>query len=127
MKKEIKDLKVLVIDDSKIICRINSNVLGMLDITDIDVAMDGKSGLDLFTNKDYDLVLCDINMPILDGFGFVAGARKTKTKEECPIFMITTEGGREEVMKALKLGANNYLTKPLKKESLIQKIIDQFN
>jgi len=120
--------KVLVIDDSKVMCKINSNVVKEAGVSEnnIDTAFNGQEGIDKFNQKDYDLVLCDINMPIKNGFEFIQDARKLKSKEECGIFMCTTEGGKDEVIKALRLGANNYLVKPLDKNNLVQKIKEFF-
>lgn len=118
----MKQYKVLIIDDSKVMCRINSNIVQQLGITDVDVAFDGKEGLEKFRQKDYDLVMTDQNMPVMTGFEFVQAARKLKSKEECGIFFITTEGDKDEVIKALRLGANNYLVKPVKKEILSEKV-----
>jgi len=120
-------IKALIVDDSKTICRINKQILLSVGISDIEIEYDGKAGLDNFKKNDYNLVLSDINMPIMDGFELVEKIRKIKNKEECPVFMITTEGGRGEVIKALRLGANNYLVKPLQKESLIEKLHSFYN
>jgi len=119
--------KILIIDDSKTMCKINENVCKQAGYTNIDIAFDGQEGMDKIKEKHYDLVLCDINMPVMNGFEFIIAARKLKSKTETGIFMVTTEGGKEEVIKALKLGANNYLIKPIDKENLIEKIKTFFN
>lgn len=124
--KKINELNVLVVDDSKTICRINKMIVTQMGVNNCDTAEDGSVGLKLFMKNDYDLVLSDINMPVMNGFEFVAEIRKRKSKDECPVFMITTEGGKQEVLRALKLGANNYLVKPLDKDNLIQKIEDLY-
>jgi len=122
MKKKLSEISALIVDDSKTICRINSMILKDIGINDVDIAYDGAEGVQLAKNKHYDLILSDINMPIMTGFGLVENIRKFKTKEETIIFMVTTEGGREEVIKALRLGANNYIVKPVVKENIIEKI-----
>jgi len=127
-ESKMVDKKVLIIDDSKVMCKINANVAKEAGINEfnIDIAFNGQEGIDKFKIKDYNLVLCDINMPVKNGFEFISEARELKSKEKCGIFMCTTEGGKEEVIKALKLGANNYLVKPLDKDNLVQKIKEFF-
>ena len=122
--------RILIVDDSKTMVKINENILKQLGITSIDYAYDGAEGLKLFKEKmsnfdeKYDLILSDINMPILNGFELVEKIRQID--RNVGIFMITTEGGRDEVIKALRLGANNYLVKPIDKEALKSKIINYF-
>ena len=116
----MQDKKVLIVDDSKTMVRIIENIVKQLGITDTDCAYNGKEALDLMKLKKYDLVLSDINMGIMNGYELVENIRSSGNK--VGIFMITTEGGREEVILALRLGANNYLVKPIDKDVLKDKI-----
>jgi two-component system chemotaxis response regulator CheY len=114
-------MKVLIVDDSKTMLKINSNVVKGLGIEDILTAENGQEALGIYKdNQDIDLVLLDVNMPVMNGFQFLE--RIKKVKPEIKVFMCTTEGGREEVIKALRLGANNYIVKPINRENLEQKI-----
>jgi two-component system chemotaxis response regulator CheY len=89
----------------------------------ITEAGDGASALGALRGSEFDLVLCDINMPGMDGLSFVRSARADPTiSSELPIVMITTEGGREKVEEALAIGATDYLRKPFSKAQLQDKI-----
>lgn len=118
-------MKVLLVDDSKIILKINSNLCKEIGIEEIITAENGKEALEKFNKGKFDLVITDVNMPIMNGFDLLTELRKID--KEVKIFMCTTEGGRDEVLRALKLGANNYIVKPVSREVLQNKIKDVFN
>lgn len=114
-------MKVLIVDDSKTMIKINENVCKGLGIKEIYTAENGFDGFTIFNeNKDIDLILLDINMPIMNGYEMLEKVRHIS--KDVKIFMCTTEGGKEEVIKALRLGANNYIVKPIKREVLEEKI-----
>ena len=121
---DITTKKILIVDDSKTMVRINDNICKQVGIVDIDWAYNGLEALELIKVKKYDLILSDINMPLHNGFELVQSIRQSGNK--VGIFMITTEGGRDEVVRALRMGANNYLVKPIDKEVLKSKIVDFF-
>jgi len=126
----MKSKKVLVVDDSKTMVKINDNILKQLGIINIVHAFDGAEGLkkyneSIIENDPFDLILSDINMPIMNGFELVKAIREKD--KGVGIFMITTEGGRDEVIKALRLGANNYIIKPIDKDILKTKITEYFS
>lgn len=126
MNKEIKDLKFLVVDDSSIMVRIIVNVLLRIGVQkeNILTAENGKEGYDVYKkNKDtLNFILSDWNMPIMNGLDFIRLVRK----EDNNIFiiMITTEGGKAEVITALKAGVNNYIVKPFTPQVLSDKLQD---
>ena len=117
--------RVLVVDDSatmrKIIVKgLRDAGFGACEVTE---AADGASALGALRGAEYDLVLCDINMPGMDGLSLVRSAREDATiSPELPIVMITTEGGLEKVEEALASGATDYLRKPFSREQLQHKI-----
>jgi two-component system, chemotaxis family, chemotaxis protein CheY len=115
-------MKVLVLDDSKTMLRIISNTLKRVGHDDIVTAEDGLQGLEAFKEDDFDLILTDWNMPNMDGLAFVKEVRKIN--DEIPIAMITTEGGKSEVITALKAGVNNYIVKPFTPQILKEKLSD---
>ena len=121
---DITTKNILIVDDSKTMVRINDNICKQVGIVDIDWAYNGLEALELIKVKKYDLILSDINIPSMNGFELVQAIRQSGNK--VGIFMITTEGGRDEVVKALRMGANNYLVKPIDKEVLKSKIVDFF-
>ena len=121
---DITTKKILIVDDSKTMVRINDNICKQVGIVDIDWAYNGLEALELIKVKKYDLILSDINIPSMNGFELAQSIRQSGNK--VGIFMITTEGGRDEVVRALRMGANNYLVKPIDKEVLKSKIVDFF-
>lgn len=116
----ISTLKVLVVDDSKTMLRIITNVLKRLGITDIQTGLDGLEGWELFKNNDFDIVLTDINMPNMNGLELLKAIRKVDS--DVPVVMITTEGGKKEVITALKAGCNQYIVKPFTPDILKEKL-----
>lgn len=116
--------KVLVIDDSNLVHSMYKMVL-MRYKCQIVSALNGQDALDkLSKNPDVDLVLCDINMPVLNGLEFVKKVKEQKAYENLPIIMVSTEGREEETLKALSLGARGYVKKPFQPSEL-HGLIDQ--
>ena len=116
----IDTLNVLVVDDSKTMLRIITNVLKRLGISNFSTGLDGVEGLELFKNDNFDLVLSDINMPNMNGIELLKEIRKLN--KDVPIVMITTEGGKTSVIEALKAGCNQYIVKPFTPDILKGKL-----
>jgi two-component system, chemotaxis family, chemotaxis protein CheY len=76
-------------------------------------ANDGVDGLKKLASERFDLILTDINMPIMDGLKLVSLVRNDANYRSIPIVVITTEGAQEDRERALALGANDYITKPI--------------
>ena len=101
----------------------------------IDLAENGKIALDKFTSGEYDLVLMDIQMPVMDGYSATKAIRKwerEKGAKTTPIIALTAHAFKEDVQKSLDAGCSDHVTKPIKKQVLIeaihkhtQEVIDQ--
>jgi diguanylate cyclase (GGDEF)-like protein len=78
-----------------------------------DVAVDGQAALDSIAEHEYDLVLLDIEMPGMTGLEVIERLRKAQSADELPIVVVSARHGSESVVEALKLGANDYVTKPV--------------
>ena len=116
-------MRILIVDDSSTMRRIIGNVVQQLGVAkdDFDEAEDGVVAWKLFQEKnDYDVVLTDWNMPNMNGLELVKHIRSAN--KTIPIVMITTEGGKGEVITALKAGVNNYIVKPFSAEVLKEKL-----
>lgn len=113
-------MKVLVLDDSKTMLRIITNTLKRIGIEKITTALDGVEGIERYKEETPDIILTDWNMPNMNGLEFVNYIRNVN--EDIPIVMITTEGGKKEVITALKAGVSNYITKPFTPQVLKSKI-----
>jgi len=119
---DLESLNVLVVDDSKTMVRIISNTLSRLGIKNIEKAYDGLEGLEKFKSSNLDIVLTDWNMPNMNGLELVKRIRKSD--QDIPIVMVTTEGGKREVITAIKAGVDNYIIKPFTPAVLKEKLSD---
>lgn len=115
-------LNVLLVDDSGVMRKLVSKALRAagLDIASTAEAGNGQEGLDALKGGKFDVVLCDWNMPVMDGLTFVKEARTGS--HTVPIVMLTTESGDDKVQAALDAGANAYITKPFTPEKLEERI-----
>ncbi len=115
-------MRALVIDDSRTI----RTIIGKwLKETGMDVleAGNGKQGLEqMKLHPGIELILVDWNMPEMNGLDFIKAIRAQKLYDRVRILMVTSETESEQVTKALKAGANEYLMKPFSREILIAKL-----
>jgi DNA-binding NtrC family response regulator len=100
---------ILIIDDEKAIRKTLGEILSYEGYK-IEEAMDGEEGLKKFKEKPFDVVLCDIKMPKIDGIEFLEKAREINT--DVPIIMISGHGNIETAVEAVKKGAFDYISKP---------------
>jgi DNA-binding NtrC family response regulator len=100
---------ILIIDDEKAIRKTLTEILGYEGYK-IDEASDGEEGLRKFKEKSYDLVLCDIKMPRIDGIEFLEKAKEINP--ETPIIIISGHGNIETAVEAVRKGAYDYISKP---------------
>lgn len=118
-------MKLLVVDDSSTMRRIIKNTLEKLGHPDVLEAEHGVEAWDLLNkNDDIKVVITDWNMPEMNGLDLVKKIRAEKKYEDMPIIMVTTEGGKAEVITALKAGVNNYIVKPFTPQVLKEKLED---
>ncbi len=100
---------ILIIDDEKAIRKTLTEILSFEGYK-IDEAADGEEGLKKFSDRNYDLVLCDIKMPKLDGIEFLEKAKEINS--DTPIIMISGHGNIDTAVEAVKKGAFDYISKP---------------
>ena len=103
-------MNVLIIDDERAIRRALKEILEFEDCA-VQEAEDGKQGLALSQEKEFDLIFCDIKMPAMDGLEFLAKAMKLNI--ESPIIMISGHGSIDTAVQAIKDGAFDFIEKPL--------------
>lgn len=110
--------KVLVVDDSALIHQMYKMVL-MRYKCDIIEALNGQDGLDkLVKNPDANLILLDINMPLMNGLEFIKKVKDLGNYDHIPIIIVSTEGKEEDTMRGLTLGAKGYVKKPFQPSDL---------
>lgn len=116
-------MKLLVVDDSSTMRRIIKNTLARLGYKDILEGADGVEGWNqMDTNPDIEMLITDWNMPEMNGLELVKKVRADDRFKDVPIIMVTTEGGKGEVITALKAGVNNYIVKPFTPQVLKEKL-----
>jgi two-component system chemotaxis response regulator CheY len=118
-------MKILTVDDSKMIRILISQSIKSLGFHPLE-APNGADGLEILKQNaaDIKLILLDWNMPNMSGFDFLQIIKGNEDYKHIPVMMVTTEGERIHVIKALKLGAMDYLTKPFTPESIATKILE---
>lgn len=119
--------KVLVVDDSPTMRQLIVFALKRLRDIKITEANDGVDGLKKVSSDKFDLVLTDINMPVMDGLKLVSLIRSDANHKEVPIVVITTEGGQEDKDRAMALGANSYITKPIQANHVLTVVKELLN
>ena len=116
-------MKLLVVDDSSTMRRIIKNILARLGYIDVLEGGDGLEGwAALDANPDVEMLITDWNMPEMNGLELVKKVRADARFKDLPIIMVTTEGGKAEVITALKAGVNNYIVKPFTPQVLKEKL-----
>jgi two-component system chemotaxis response regulator CheY len=105
--------KILIVEDSPTMRQLLVFALRRLSSVDIVEARDGMDGLRKLSGSRFDLALIDINMPVMDGLKLIGLMRSEDALREVPVVVITTEGAEQDRDRALRLGANEYLTKPI--------------
>ncbi|QTA77945.1 Signal transduction response regulator, receiver domain-containing protein [Desulfonema limicola] len=108
--------KVLVVDDSPVVRSFHINILKTSGFI-ADDAIDGMDALEKSLKEDYDLILCDINMPKMDGLTFIQ--RYREMEKETPVIILTTQEQEIQRNKGYAAGANLFIVKPVKPADLI--------
>lgn len=116
------NLNILVVEDSPTMRQLIVFALKRLKDVSVVEASDGVDGLKKLSNNKFDLIIADINMPIMDGLKLVSLVRQDANYKNIPIIIVTTEGAEEDKKRGLTLGANAYLTKPVQTTQLISTV-----
>lgn len=113
--------KILAVDDSRTMRGILKKVLSGAGYA-VDLAEDGEDGLDVLSRSVPDLVITDINMPKLDGFGFIDQIRRKDALRAMPVLVLTTESAAELKDRARSAGATGWIVKPFEEDKLLAAI-----
>ncbi len=113
--------KILIIDDSAVFRKVLNLNLKSAGYEVVE-AVDGVDGFNKLMAGSIDLVVCDVNMPNMDGLTFVGKVRANENTRFIPIIMLTTESQEEKKKKGLEAGAKAWLVKPFAPEQLLNAI-----
>jgi len=110
--------KVLLIDDNE---DVRSNTAEILELSNyrVEVAANGKLGLEKAIASRPDLIICDIMMPVLDGYGVLHAIQKIEELKNIPFIFLTAKSERLDLRKGMELGADDYITKPFSPTELL--------
>jgi two-component system chemotaxis response regulator CheY len=111
---------ILIVEDSPTMRQLISFAMKRIPDSQVIEATDGVDALKKMSSAKIDIILADINMPVMDGLKLVSVVRGNPTYKDIPIIMITTEGAEEDRRRALSIGANAYLPKPIQTHELLR-------
>ncbi len=112
----------LIVEDSPMMRQLLVFALARVKDLRVIEADDGVDGLRKLASSKFDVIITDINMPIMDGLKLVKRVRMDPMHKDTPILVISTESAQEDRQRALALGANGYITKPIQAPQVIAKV-----
>jgi two-component system chemotaxis response regulator CheY len=112
----------LIVEDSPMMRQLLVFALARVKHLRVVEADDGVDGLRKLSTSKFDVIITDINMPIMDGLKLVKRVRMDPMHKDTPILVISTESAQEDRQRALALGANAYITKPIQAPQVIAKV-----
>ena len=117
-----KNIKILIVDDFSTMRRIIKNLLRDLGYNNTFEADDGSTALPMLETGDFDFVISDWNMPIMQGIDLLRKMRADPKLKSLPFLMVTAEAKREQIVVAAQAGVNGYIVKPFTADTLKDKI-----
>ena len=125
----MSEIRTLIVDDSSVMRKIIERALRQagLDPLVVHEAGSGTEGLEVLKAQHVDLILSDINMPLMDGLEFLRQIRAQKLAPGIPVVMITTESSEEHVRQAIQAGAQGYIRKPFTSEQVKERVMPLLN
>lgn len=114
--------KFLVVDDFSTMRRIVRNLLKELGYSNVDEAEDGAMALSKLKSEQFDFVISDWNMPVMDGLDMLKHIRADSALSKVPVLMVTAEAKKENIIAAAQAGANGYVVKPFTAATLDEKL-----
>jgi two-component system chemotaxis response regulator CheY len=116
------ELKFLIVDDFSTMRRIVRGLLKEMGCSNADEAEDGAVALNMLRNSRFDFVVCDINMPNMNGFDLLKAVKSDDALKHLPVLMVTAEARKEDIIAAAQGGAAGYIVKPFTKATLEEKV-----
>ena len=121
----MNSIRALIVDDSSLMRKIVERSLRQagMDLKLVLEAGNGVEALAALNETAVDLILCDINMPVMDGLEFIKQLPGVPNAKDVPVVMITTEGSEAHVLQAISAGARGYIRKPFTADQVKDQII----
>ena len=118
-------IQALIVDDSSVMRKIVERSLRQagMDLSKVFEAGNGAEALAVLKDNKVNLILCDINMPVMDGLEFIKQLSGVENGKGVPVVMITTEGSESNVVTALSNGARGYIRKPFTADQVKEHVI----
>lgn len=118
-------ISALIVDDSSVMRKIVERSLRQagIDLAHVFEAGNGAEALSVLAENRVNLILCDINMPVMDGLQFIQQLSGVANAKDVPVVMITTEGSEAHVVQALSFGARGYIRKPFTPDQVKEHVI----
>lgn len=118
-------MRILSVDDSTATRHFIRKAVDVIGFEFLEAA-DGKEALEILEREkgQVDLILLDRHMPVMDGLEMLQALKSNDMYKDIPVTMVTVELDRDEIQKAIDMGAKNYLVKPFSQENLIGKIME---
>jgi two-component system chemotaxis response regulator CheY len=119
------EIRTLIVDDSSVMRKIIERSLRQAGLEEMIVveAGNGNEGLEVLRSRKVDLILSDINMPLMDGLEFLRRLRGESLAPNVPVVMITTESSEEHVKEAILSGAQGYIRKPFTPDQVKERVL----
>jgi two-component system chemotaxis response regulator CheY len=121
----MRPITALIVDDSSVMRKIVERSLRQagIEFAGVMEAGNGSEALQILRDKKVDLVLSDINMPVMDGLQFVENLKQLPLAQGIPVVMITTEASESHVVRALSSGASGYIRKPFTPDEVKEHVL----
>lgn len=121
----MSEIRTLIVDDSSVMRKIVERALRQagLDALVVHEAGSGAEGIEVLKREKVDIILSDINMPVMDGLEFLRQLKAQGLAAGVPVIMITTESSEEHVKQAIQAGAVGYIRKPFTAEQVKERVL----
>jgi DNA-binding response OmpR family regulator len=121
---KVEDLKILIVDDNPKNLQIIGSYL-VLEGYSVEFATDGETAIDWIESVQFDLILLDINMPVMDGYDVCRIIKKNPRHNKIPVIFITAKTDTDSIIKGFETGAVDYITKPFNHRELLARVKSQ--
>ncbi len=114
---------ILIVDDSLSMRKVIKKFLFNNEFSNFYEASNGREALEIIQQESIDLIISDLNMPNMDGLTFLEKAKQNPVTKEIPFIMLTVEGVQRTMNKAIALGVDSYIVKPVEEKTFINEML----